>query len=80
MPGKDGTGPLGKGPIGGAARGPSAGRGQRQGGRGRMYGPNSAGSGGECICPKYDYKIPHVVGQPCNEQKCLKCGTLLIIK
>jgi len=78
MPEKDGTGPLDKGPIGGAARGTRVGRGPGQGRRGRMCGPNPAGPGGECICPKCDYKIPHVAGQPCNEEKCQKCGTLLI--
>jgi uncharacterized protein len=73
MPGKDGTGPLGQGPIGGAGRGQSAG-----GGRGRMGGPNSAGPGGQCICPGCDYKTAHAAGQPCSDKKCPKCGAKLI--
>ena len=72
MPGKDGTGPLGQGPIAGA--------GGRQGGRGRMGGPNSAGPGGDCVCPCCDYKTEHVVGQPCSRNICPKCGTKLIRK
>jgi uncharacterized protein len=78
MPGKDGTGPLGQGPIAGAGRGQGAGGGMGQGGRGRMGGAFSAGPGGECICPGCDYKIAHVAGQPCSDKKCPKCGAKLI--
>ena len=70
MPGKDGTGPLGQGPIAGAGR--------RQGGKGRMGGPLASGPAGECFCPKCSYKIAHVAGQPCSERSCPKCGTKLI--
>lgn len=42
MPGRDGTGPLGQGPVGGRA-GMGGGR-----GRGNM----AAGSGEYCVCPK----------------------------
>ena len=73
MPGKDGTGPLGQGPIAGAGRGQGAG-----GGRGRMGGPFAAGPGGQCVCPNCGYKTAHAVGQPCSEKKCPKCGAKLI--
>jgi uncharacterized protein len=69
MPGKDGTGPLGQGPIAGAGRG--------QGGRGRMGGAYSAGPGGECVCSACNYKTAHVAGQPCSDEKCPKCGAKL---
>ncbi len=45
------------------------------GGRGRMGGPKAAGPGGNCVCPKCDYKEPQVRGQPCMNKKCPKCGT-----
>ncbi len=70
MPRGDGTGPDGKGPIGG--RGGSLGR-----GRGRMGG-TAAGAGGYCVCPKCQSRVPHQVGQPCYEMECPKCGTPLV--
>jgi hypothetical protein len=69
MPGKDGTGPLGKGPTGGRNRG------MKQGGRGRMRGPYAAGPDGNCICPNCGDKKPHIAGQPCSSLECPKCGT-----
>ena len=74
MPGRDGTGPLGKGPTAGQG----AGGGIGQGGRGRMKGHFAAGLGGQCICPSCDYKTGHTAGQPCSEIKCPKCGATLI--
>ncbi len=70
MPGGDGTGPMGQGPIAGRGRG-------RSGGRGRMGGPLAAGPDGMCICPKCGHKQTHAIGQPCNRLKCSECGTLM---
>jgi hypothetical protein len=67
MPRGNGTGPAGGG------RGMERGRGQG-GGRGQMGGPFAAGPGGNCICPSCGAKMPHIVGQPCNQRVCPKCG------
>jgi uncharacterized protein len=61
MPGGNGTGPLGRGPVAGGGRG-----------RGGKFG---AGSGGNCLCPKCKMSVPHVAGVPCYNVKCPKCGT-----
>lgn len=66
MPGKDGTGPFGTGPVAGKAR-----RSGRHGGIG-------AGPAGICICPKCGEKVNHTVGTPCTSLKCPKCGSTLI--
>jgi hypothetical protein len=59
----------------GNRRGGGQGRDQEQGqGSGRMGGPFAAGPGGECVCPECGHKIEHVVGKPCNQQKCPKCS------
>ena len=47
-------------------------------GRGKMGGPFSAGPGGSCVCPKCDYKQPHIPGNPCSQETCPKCGTKMI--
>jgi hypothetical protein len=60
----------------GRGRGRGGGRGQGRG-LGRMGGPKAAGPDGKCICPDCGHKVPHVVGQPCNEKKCPKCGTMM---
>ena len=49
MPGGDGTGPRGEGPMTGRGR-------FSAGGRGRMGGPFAAGLGGICKCPKCGHK------------------------
>jgi hypothetical protein len=66
MPRGDGTGPPGGGQGGGKGRG-----------RGRMGGPFAAGPGGQCVCPSCGHKVQHVSGQPCNQRKCPKCGTMM---
>jgi electron transport complex protein RnfB len=54
------------------------GRGQgRGGGRGRGRGGGGAGAGGHCVCPQCGHKVPHVRGQPCNEQRCPECGATM---
>ena len=59
-------------------RGLGLGRGMgRGGGRGRMGGPVAAGPGGVCICVKCGHKETHVVGVPCYQKKCPKCGSAM---
>jgi len=72
MPRKDGTGPMGKGPIGGNR--PGMGRGSR----GRMSGNMAAGPGGYCICPNCGEKVLHQLRTPCTSVPCPKCGTMMI--
>jgi len=67
MPGGDGTGPLGKGPI--------VGRNIR--GQGRT-GNAGVGPNGYCICPNCGEKIVHTAGVPCTAVKCPKCGASMI--
>ena len=64
MPGGNGTGPLGLGPVGGRGRG----RGGRPG----------AGPAGNCLCPKCKLSVPHEAGVPCYGVKCPKCGTKMV--
>ncbi|MEA3357034.1 MAG: hypothetical protein U9Q67_01220 [Patescibacteria group bacterium] len=70
MPSKDGTGPLGQGPVAGRGRGRGMGR-----GLGRGAGRKTLGGTAECTCPKCGHKEPHKRGIPCTEVKCPKCGT-----
>lgn len=67
MPNKDGTGPLGHGPITGRGIG-------RQGPIGSMR----SGPGGYCVCPKCGEKIAHMPSIPCTSVKCPKCGSFMI--
>lgn len=76
MPGKDGTGPIGQGPVGGQNQG--QGRGQR-GFRGGM-GAGTAGPGGECKCTSCGYEQTHQPGVPCAQMTCPKCGKPMIRK
>jgi predicted amidophosphoribosyltransferase len=36
------------------------------------------GSGGECICPKCDIRIPHDDGIPCQDEHCPECGAKML--
>lgn len=63
MPGGDGTGPTGQGPIAGRGRGRGLGGGY------------SMGPGGECRCPNCGHREPHHVGVACYDKKCPKCGS-----
>ena len=49
-------------------------------GRGRMGGPQAAGPGGVCICPKCGHEEPQIRGQPCMNKKCPKCNSLMTRK
>lgn len=72
MPRGDGTGPLGQGP--GTGRGAGRGGGGRGG---RMGGQYAAGPDGDCVCPSCGHRVSHIVGQPCNQKECPKCGTIM---
>ena len=85
MPGRDKTGPSGKGPMtgkGGVGQGSGGGGIGRGGGksgmgRGRMGG-QGLGLGGECQCPKCGTRSPHKRGVPCLEQLCPQCGSTMV--
>jgi len=66
MPGGNGTGPLGQGPV--AGRGQGRGRGGRPG----------AGPAGNCVCPNCGEKVPHKAGTPCAAVECPKCGNKMV--
>ena len=44
------------------------------GGMGRMGGPEAAGPGGTCTCPKCGAEFPHDRGVPCAGLTCPECG------
>ena len=55
------------------------GRGQGQDAGGRMGGQRrGAGPSGSCVCPSCGTKVPHKQGNPCYQQKCPQCGTMMI--
>lgn len=64
MPGLDGTGPLGQGPMTGRGRGIAS---RKQG--------SGLGGSADCVCPKCGEKTPHRRGVPCVQTKCPKCDT-----
>jgi len=55
----------------GGGRGGGGGGGR---GRGRMGG-FATGPGGSCVCPRCGYSTSHVIGAPCYQQTCPKCGS-----
>lgn len=83
MPGGDGTGPAGTGPVGPGGRGLGAGRGR---GMGRRMGPGgrgmgggvAAGPGGVCRCPSCGHEQAHQIGMPCTSVNCPKCETRMV--
>jgi len=83
MPGGDGTGPMGTGPMMGRRAGYRAeqvagvSRGKERVGNGRMDG-RCTGPVGDCLCPRCGEKIPHEPGTPCLQQKCPKCGSPMV--
>lgn len=36
------------------------------------------GPGGFCLCPKCGHRQPHRPGVPCQEERCPKCGVVLV--
>jgi len=61
---------MSSGRRGGGRRGGGGGA----GGRGGMGG-FAAGPGGSCVCPRCGYSTSHVIGSPCYQQVCPKCGS-----
>ncbi len=76
MPGGNGTGPNGRGPIGG--RGSGIGRGRDPRFRREASGRPGAGPEGLCMCPACKLSVPHKAGAPCAQMKCPKCGGILV--
>lgn len=53
------------------------GAGRAAGGRGRMGGI-AAGPGGICKCSSCGYEEEQVIGNPCMNKKCPKCGLKMV--
>jgi hypothetical protein len=75
-PAEERGGTQGRGGGEGQGRG-GGGQGRGGGGRGRGRGGGGAGAGGHCVCPQCGHRVPHVRGQPCNEQECPGCGVTM---
>jgi len=41
-------------------------------------GHGGMGAGGACICLSCGHQEPHRPGTPCREQRCPKCGKVLV--
>ncbi len=40
--------------------------------------PGGMGAGGNCICMACGTKVPHRPGVPCREERCPKCGRVML--
>ena len=69
MPGRDGTGPIGRG----SSRGSKVGFGNAG-----MTSGMGIGIGGYCVCSKCGEKVAHQQGIPCASVVCPKCGAKMI--
>lgn len=65
MPGKDGTGPVGQGPV--------KGKGRARGRSGFGRGPSE-----NCVCPNCGEVLPHKRGEACSQVQCPKCGDQMV--
>ena len=65
MPRGDGTGPI-------SGRNTGNGRGKNKGTKAGLA------SGGNCICPNCNTKVPHQRGTPCYMMACPECGTKMV--
>ncbi len=74
MPRKDGTGPMGEGPVGGQNRR----KGQRRCHSGKGKEAGSTESGQNCRCPDCGYEQTHSPGVPCAQINCPKCGKSMV--
>lgn len=72
MPGRDGTGPAGRG------LGMGLGRQSRTGAGGGRRGLAGASSEGFCECQKCGTKVPHQRSVPCGTIKCPQCGSTMV--
>jgi hypothetical protein len=63
---------------------PGTGRGTGRGGGSRGAGQRSDGRGGgmgaagNCVCVKCGYSAPKKRGIPCRDERCPKCGAVLL--
>ncbi|MBN2557996.1 MAG: DUF5320 domain-containing protein [Clostridia bacterium] len=85
MPGRDGTGPMGKGPATGRGAGIAAGNtnqriGRKTFGNSGRRGGAAAGPEGYCVCPECGEKAGHLTGSPCTSMMCPHCGTPMVRK
>ncbi len=74
MPGKDGTGPMGKGAGGRHNRR----RGQKRGRFNESVETGNNAPGQKCKCPGCGYEQPHTLGVPCGQNKCPECGQTMV--
>jgi hypothetical protein len=68
---------FGRGGGGGGRGAQGGGREMGQGGGQGKKGGVGLGVGGNCVCTKCGHTVPHKRGNPCNQMKCPKCGTIM---